>query len=212
MECYGSQKVRHRANRHVRRSRIAVVAVRQLDIPRRLPAATGFGESARITAFYTTALDVSYDGTQVVLQRDGFAQTWRLDSGGWDFESSLTTFEGEEYGGPRRVAISRDGRFVAIGSPGDIAAGLGPLFSPYQTADENSGGVFIHERKNGAWVLRRLVKPGSATNQNAGWMVALGDNGRVLATGAPRESSGATGIDGDREDESAPERGAVWLY
>jgi hypothetical protein len=42
--------------------------------------------------------------------------------------------------------------------------------------------------------------------------VALGDNGRVLAVGAPFDPSAATGIDGDRDDASAPERGAVWMY
>jgi hypothetical protein len=48
--------------------------------------------------------------------------------------------------------------------------------------------------------------------QWAGHSVALGDNGRILAVGAPFESSAASGIDGDRDDTSAPERGAVWLY
>ena len=112
----------------------------------------------------------------------------------------------------RHVAISRDGKFAAVGSTTDIAAGLGPIFEPYQTAEDPSGGVIVHERKSSGWVIRRLVKPGSTNNQLAGHTVALGDNGNVLAVGAPYDSSAATGIDGERDDDSAPQRGAVWLY
>jgi hypothetical protein len=42
--------------------------------------------------------------------------------------------------------------------------------------------------------------------------VALDNNGRAPAVGAPYDASKATGIDGDREDASVPDRGAVWLY
>ena len=48
--------------------------------------------------------------------------------------------------------------------------------------------------------------------QGAGHAVVLGANGTVLAVGAPYDSSAATGIDGERDDDSAPQRGAVWLY
>jgi hypothetical protein len=56
------------------------------------------------------------------------------------------------------------------------------------------------------------VKPGSTHNAWAGHSVALGDNGRILFVGAPFDPSAATGIDGDRDDDSAPQRGAVWIY
>jgi hypothetical protein len=40
----------------------------------------------------------------------------------------------------------------------------------------------------------------------------LGDNGKVLAVGAPLDPSAATGINGNPNDGTAPDRGAVWLY
>ena len=137
---------------------------------------------------------------------------YRLDPGGWVHDGFLSTFGGTGGGNRRQVAISRDVRIAAVGSRSDIAAGLGPIFEPYETDDERSGGVIIHERKDSGWVIRRLVKPGSTNNQDAGHSVALGDNGNVLAVGAPLDQSAATGIDGDREDNSAFQRGAVWLY
>ena len=42
--------------------------------------------------------------------------------------------------------------------------------------------------------------------------VALGDNGKLLIVGAPFDPSNATGFDGDRDDDSALNRGAVWIY
>jgi hypothetical protein len=81
-----------------------------------------------------------------------------------------------------------------------------------ELADTRSGGVTVFERKSSGWVLRRWIKPGSTHEQWFGFAVALGDNGRILAVGAPYDPSAATGIDGDREDDSMPERGAVWIY
>ena len=42
--------------------------------------------------------------------------------------------------------------------------------------------------------------------------MALSQNGHVLAVGSPYDASAAKGIDGDRDDQSASGRGAVWLY
>ena len=173
---------------------------------------TGFTETGRFLIDDQTGIDVSYDGTQAVVNEFGGALAFRLTSTGWVSDGFLSTFGGVGSHSKRHVAISRDGKFAAVGSTSDVAAGLGPIFEPYQTADDPSGGVIIHERKNSGWVIRRLVKPGSTNNQYAGWSVALGDNGKALAVGAIFDSSAATGIDGEREDSSAPNRGAVWLY
>ena len=157
-------------------------------------------------------LDISYDGRVFLAQQEQSARVWRLTSTGWVADGGLGTFGGRLPSGHRGVALSRDGRFAAIGSVTDVAAGLGPIFTPYSTGDAETGAVIVHERRSTGWVIRRLVKPGSTQTQFAGHSVALGDNGRTMAVGAIYEDSGAMGINGDREDESAPDRGAVWLY
>jgi hypothetical protein len=113
----------------------------------------------------------------------------------------------------RTSAISRDGKFVAFGNPAEFTVGLGPQYPPYVAGEPSlpTGGVFIWERKATRWTLRRLVKPGSANPGQAGF-VALAANGHLLILGAPEDPSAATGIDGDRDDDSAPQRGAVWVY
>ena len=93
---------------------------------------------------------------------DTFA--YRSRPGGWVIDGDLTAASGIVNASQRDVAISGDGKIVAL--------------------------------------ARSVVCSA----------VALGLNGKILAVGAPFDPSAATGIDGDRDDASMPERGAVWLY
>jgi hypothetical protein len=45
-----------------------------------------------------------------------------------------------------------------------------------------------------------------------GYEVAVANDGNTLAVGAIFESSSATGIGGNQDDNSAPASGAVYLY
>ena len=172
----------------------------------------GWTQTTSIFAGQGEGVDLSYDGSAVIVQWVSYGLTYRLGSTGYVPEGTLSNFDsyGVSY---RRVAISRDGKIAAVGNESDVAAGLGPIFPPYQTADHESGGVVIYERKsNGTWALRRAIKPGSTNNGLFGHSVALGDNGRLLVVGAPGDRSKAMGIDGDRNDNSVAWRGAVWIY
>ena len=157
-------------------------------------------------------VESSYDGTHIIVQNEADAVAFDLTSSGWVMSGILGSFGGVPYNSRRHIALSRDGKIAALGSPSDIALGRGPIFPPYQTADHATGGVIIHERKASGWVLRRLVKPDTDNDGWFGYSVALGDNGKVLAVSAPLDPSAATGINGDRDDASATNRGAVWLY
>ena len=53
---------------------------------------------------------------------------------------------------------------------------------------------------------------GGASTGHAGNSVAISRDGNTLAIGAPYESSGATGIDGEQSDNSAFASGAVYVF
>jgi trimeric autotransporter adhesin len=173
--------------------------------------APGFAESARIVTL-PDALDTTYDGKVFIASVGLQTFAYRLGPTGWVVDGDLTEASGIDNASMRDLAISRDGKFVALGHAWDSSVGLGPIYPPYQQAATRSGAVKIFERKSSGWQLRRTVKPGSTHDQWFGHAVALGNNGKILAVGAPMDPSAATGIDGDRNDASMPERGAVWLY
>jgi hypothetical protein len=173
--------------------------------------APAFTESARIVT-QTDALDTTYDGKVFVASVGLQTFVYRLGATGWVVDGDLTEASEIDNASMRDLAISRDGKLIALGHAWDQSAGLGPIYPPYQEAPSRSGAVRIFERKNSGWQLRRTVKPGSTHDQWFGHAVALGNNGKILAVGAPMDPSAATGIDGDRDDDSMPERGAVWLY
>jgi hypothetical protein len=173
----------------------------------------GWTESARMVASGNFFIDSNYDGTRFLTSTGGGLFIWALSATGWSVDEggSLGSF-GLQSCGPDNCAMSRDGKFAVEGAPDATSSDLGPALPPYSPSAVKTGGVAVWERKTNGWAPRRAINPGSLNVQRFGRAVALGDNGRILAVGAPDDPSAATGIDGDRDDSSAPLRGAVWLY
>jgi hypothetical protein len=113
------------------------------------------------------------------------------------------------------LSLSRDGRFLAVGSARDDAVGTGVRYPPFDSQHASpAGAVYVFERRPTGWRLREFIKANFDGVQFLafGAAVSLARNGKDLAVGAPGDASNALGIDGDQEDTSAPNRGAVWLY
>jgi hypothetical protein len=73
--------------------------------------------------------------------------------------------------------------------------------------------VWKQDLNTGSWLRRAVVRsPGSSTSDNFASAVGMCGTGHALAIGAEADTSGATGIDGNRMDTSAPGSGAVYLY
>jgi len=71
--------------------------------------------------------------------------------------------------------------------------------------------VFI--RSNALWQQQAYIKASNTgLGDFFGSSVSLSLDGNTLAVGAERESSAATGVNGEQNDDSAPFAGAVYLY
>lgn len=118
------------------------------------------------------------------------------------------------------IAISDDGRTIAVGATGEdsIAAGINGDES------DNSGGamgaVYLFRFDGTKWFQQAYVKPSNndliyllgRSGPRFGGSVALNANGNTLAVGASWEDGAATGVNGDQSDQTSYLAGAVYLY
>ncbi|HET7810802.1 MAG TPA: hypothetical protein VFL16_09505 [Steroidobacteraceae bacterium] len=158
-------------------------------------------------------IDVNGDGTRLAVEADGI-RVFDKSSGAWLLDGHFDGPVTATFATRSAIAISRDGKLLALGNAHDDRAGTGLAYpgDPESPGNRDTGTVVIYERKSSGWSVRRIIKANTPTPQWFGNSVALGDFGRVLAVGAPFDESAATGIDGDQTDTSSPWRGAVWLY
>jgi hypothetical protein len=71
----------------------------------------------------------------------------------------------------------------------------------------------MFSRSDAVWQQQAYLKASNTDRgQFFGQAVSLSLDGHTLASGAHREASAATGVNGDQNDNSAPFAGAVYLY
>jgi hypothetical protein len=115
------------------------------------------------------------------------------------------------------VAVS--GSTVVVGSPWEQSAARGGDAANGEDLDQSdneamfSGAAYVFELddENDAWSQVAYLKA-----HNAGEQLRFGNavsaDAQTIAVGAFTETSGATGIDPDQDDSSAPEAGAVYIF
>ena len=76
-----------------------------------------------------------------------------------------------------------------------------------------AGAVYVYTRSGSGWTQQAYLKA-SNPQMSAGFghYVALSDDGNTLAVSAYWESSNAKGINGNQQDESIPQAGAVYVF
>jgi hypothetical protein len=110
------------------------------------------------------------------------------------------------------VALSGEGATLAVGANHEDSAATGIGGDQNDNSANNSGAVYVFTRDAGAWSQQAYVKASNTgANDDFGWSVALSNDGATLAVGARSESSAATGIGGDQNDNSAGNSGAVYV-
>jgi hypothetical protein len=111
-----------------------------------------------------------------------------------------------------RLALSRDGGLLAVYNAADHGAGLGVLSPPLELSSRATGATNIYELRQTGPRLRRVIKPNTSEWSPNFQRMAFANNGKTLLITNPDDRSAATGIDGDRNDRSTIEAGALWLY
>jgi len=110
------------------------------------------------------------------------------------------------------MALSADGKTLVVGTP-YLSNNRTANGAPVATNAIFAGAVYVFSLSEDAWRQQAFLK---ASNSDAnfwfGSSVTLSEDGNTLAVGAPGESSGATGINGDQENNDAFDSGAVYIF
>lgn len=140
----------------------------------------------------------------------GAVYLFRNSGGSWAQEAYIkasNTDAGDAFG----ASVSMSGDVLAVGAPGEAAAAAGIGGDQADNSAPRSGAVYLFRHTGDSWAQEAYIK---ASNPDAGDELgfAVAASGDLLAAGARKEASSATGIDGDQADNSVAASGAVYLY
>ncbi|WP_150912016.1 integrin [Marinobacter halotolerans] len=111
------------------------------------------------------------------------------------------------------VALAANGNTLAVGTVGEASNATGIGGDADNNSASDSGAVYVFTRSGSVWSQQAFIKASNTgAGDNFGFSVALAADGNTLAVGAPEEDSNATGIDGDADNNSASDSGAVYVF
>ncbi len=111
------------------------------------------------------------------------------------------------------VALSGDSNTLAVSAPYESSGAKGINGDQNDNSVYSSGAVYIFIQKNGAWSQQAYIKPSNpGLSYRFGHVVSLSQDGNTLAVSAHFEASAAKGINGDQNDKSIPQAGAVYVF
>jgi hypothetical protein len=173
-----------------------------------------FGYSVGLNSNGNTLAVGSYDeergrGAVYIFNRTGsnWMQQIRLQA--------LNAEEGDSLG--CSIAISDDGNTVVAGAFDEDSV-LRGIQSPTEgtndaASDVSTGAAYVFVRNGNTWSEQAFIKAtNTRLNDQFAWALSLSRDGNTLAVGAHLEDSGAAGINGNQEDASAEDAGAVYVY
>ena len=111
------------------------------------------------------------------------------------------------------VAISADGNTMAIGAHQESSNAKGINGNQNNNAAYASGAVYVFTRTANSWAQQAYIKASNAgQSDNFGVVVALSGDGNTMAVSAHFEASAAKGVNGNQNDDSLPQAGAVYVF
>ena len=111
------------------------------------------------------------------------------------------------------VALSGDGNILAVGAPFESGGASGVNGNQNDNSVYASGAVYVYVRQGDSWTQQAYVKASNpGQSDHFGSSVVLSRDGTTMAVAAHWEASGATGVNGNQNDNSIPQAGAVYVF
>lgn len=172
-------------------------------------AVGAFGEDSG-----ATGIDGGQDNSSV--DNSGAVYVFVHDGTQWAQQTYIkasNTGEEDFLGQPKSVSLSGDGQTLSVGAIGEDSAATGIDGDQNDNSAEYSGAAYVFVRNGDTWSQQAYIKASNTDPEDYfGSAVALSSDGNHLLLGAYHESSPATGINGDQNDNSAQYSGAVYYF
>lgn len=175
--------------------------------------------------WFGAAAAISGDGSTLVIGERfrelggwpgaGAAYVFRRGAAGYALSQTLDSPQPKATGhfGGHALALAQDGSTLAVGEIGDTSNGKGMQADPTQAGRSWAGATHLYRRQGAQFVHSAFVKASNTGQADLfGWALALTQDGRTLAVGAPAEASSSTGIGGDQLNNNQLHQGAVYVY
>jgi len=160
------------------------------------------------------ATGVGGNQTNVNALSSGAVYVFARVSGAWSQQAYIkpsNTAAADFFG--YAVSLSSDGRTLAASALGEDSNATGVDGDQSNDLASYSGAVYVFTRPTTVWSQQSYIKASNTeANDFFGYFVSLSSDGSSLAVGASGEDSSATGIDGNRADNSSTQAGAVYVY
>ena len=175
------------------------------------------GNTLAVRAFneFSSATGINGDQTDNQATTAGAVYVFARSGSVWEQQAYIkasNTDELDRFGSG--VTLSADGNTLAVGATGEDSSATGINGNQADnTFAEGSGAVYVFTRSGSVWEQQAYIKASNTDGGDTfGISISLSANGNTLAVGASNERSGATGINGDQNENLAPSAGGVYVF
>ncbi|MEI8611224.1 hypothetical protein P4S70_21000 [Enterovibrio sp. Hal110] len=112
-----------------------------------------------------------------------------------------------------KAVISGDGNTILVSAPNEDSVDVGINGDELDNSATSSGAAYVFRHNGTIWYQQAYIKaPNGEAFDRFGVSLTISETGDVLAVGSVNESSNASGVDGNQNDNSMSKAGAVYLY
>lgn len=172
------------------------------------------GDTIAIGAFWEDSNATGINGNQANNSATdaGAVYIFARSGGVWSQQAYLkasNTGAGDQFG----FSVALSGNTLVVGAPFEDSSSTGVNGNQNNETASNSGAAYVFVRNAGVWSQQAYLKASNAggfNGDNFGHSVSISAD--TIAVGAWSEDSNATGVNGDQNNNTAVDSGAVYVF